>query len=248
MSPEGTGSGDGGTGGGTGGPVHELDRDRLLERLGLEFDDPALLDEALSHRSAGGRHYERLEFLGDSLLSFVVSAELFRLRPGADEGALSRLRASLVRESALAAVAREHELGRHLVLGTGERRSGGFARDSILADVVESLIGAVHVDRGFEAARALVLRLFAARLADLPEAESLKDPKTRLQEILQSRGLERPVYAVVEESGRAHERRFTVRCTLDAIGATVRATASSRRKAEQAAAALLIERAAALPE
>ena len=232
----------------TGGPVHGLDRTRLLERLGLAFENPALLDEALSHRSAGAVHYERLEFLGDSLLSFVISAELYRLRPGADEGALSRLRASLVRQSALAEIARELELGRHLALGAGERRSGGFARDSILADAVESLIGAVEVDRGFEAARALVLRLFAGRLADLPEPESLKDPKTRLQELLQARGLERPVYEVVGESGAAHERRFTVRCTLGAIGATVRATATSRRKAEQAAAAKLIERAAALPE
>ena len=231
-----------------GGPVHELDRAALLARLGLEFDDPGLLDEALTHRSAGTRHYERLEFLGDSLLSFVVSTELYRLRPDADEGALSRLRASLVRESALAAIAREHGLGRYLGLGTGERRSGGFSRDSILADVVESLIGAVQLDRGFEPARAFVLRLFAAHLADLPEAESLKDPKTRLQELLQARGLERPVYAVVDESGRAHERRFTVRCTLESIGASVRATASSRRKAEQAAAALLLERAAALPQ
>ena len=229
------------------GPVHELDRARLLERLGIDFDDPALLDEALSHRSSGARHYERLEFLGDSLLSFVISDELCRRRPRADEGDLSRLRASLVRESALAAIARELELGRHLTLGTGERRSGGFARDSILADVVESLIGAVHADRGFEAARAFTLNLFAARLDDLPEPESLKDPKTRLQELLQARGLERPVYEVVEESGRAHERRFTVRCTLAAIDATVRATATSRRKAEQAAAAKLLERASALP-
>ena len=230
------------------GPVHELDRARLLERLDITFDDPALLEEALSHRSSGTRHYERLEFLGDSLLNFVISDELCRRRPGADEGDLSRLRASLVRESTLAGVARELELGRHLVLGTGERRSGGFARDSILADVVESLIGAVHVDRGFEAARALVLRLFDARLADLPEAESLKDPKTRLQELLQARGLERPVYEVVDETGLAHERRFTVRCTLGTTEATVRATATSRRKAEQAAAAQLLERAAALPD
>ena len=231
----------------SGGAVHELDRARLLERLGIGFDDPALLDEALSHRSAGGRHYERLEFLGDSLLSFVISAELCRLRPGDDEGALSRLRASLVREGTLAEIARELELGRYLVLGTGERRSGGFARDSILADAVESLIGAVHADRGFEAARALVLDLFDHRLRHLPAAETLKDPKTRLQELLQARGLERPVYEVVAESGRAHERMFTVRCTLGGTGATVRATATSRRKAEQAAAAKLIERAAALP-
>ena len=235
------------SGGPGGGPVHELDRARLLERLGIGFADPALLDEALSHRSAGGRHYERLEFLGDSLLSFVVSTELCRRRPDDDEGALSRLRASLVREGTLAEIARELELGRHLVLGTGERKSGGFARDSILADAVESLIGAVHADAGFEAARALVLRLFEERLANLPSAESLKDPKTRLQELLQARGLERPTYEVVAESGRAHERRFTVRCTLGATGASVRATASSRRKAEQAAAERLLERAEALP-
>ncbi len=228
--------------------MHELDRAGLLARLGLSFRDPELLDEALSHRSSGTRHYERLEFLGDSLLSFVVSGELYRLRSEADEGDLSRLRASLVRESTLAEIAREHELGRYLVLGTGERRSGGFARDSILADVVESLIGAVQVDAGFEAARAFVLRLFEARLAELPEPESLKDPKTRLQEILQARGLDRPVYEVIEESGRAHERRFTVRCHLAAIDTTVRATSTSRRKAEQAAAAKLLEGAAALPE
>lgn len=230
------------------GGVHELDRAGLVAALELDFADPALLDEALSHRSSGTRHYERLEFLGDSLLSFVVSTELHRLRPDADEGALSRLRASLVRESTLADVARERGLGRYLVLGTGERRSGGFARDSILADVVESIIGAVQVDRGYEAARSLVLRLFAGRLADLPEPESLKDPKTRLQELLQARGLDRPVYVVVDERGPPHERRFTVRCTLETMDATVRATASSRRKAEQAAAAKLLERAAALPE
>lgn len=217
-------------------------RERLESRLGHRFADPALLVQALSHRSASGRNYERLEFLGDGLLNFAVAAELFRLRPDDDEGSLSRLRASLVRESSLAAVARALALGDHLRLGGGELASGGFERDSILADAVESIVGAVFLDAGFDAARALVLRLLAARLADLPSGESLKDPKTRLQEILQGRGLERPVYDVVETSGKAHELRFTVRCTLPSHGRTLRATSTSRRKAEQRAASEVLAR------
>ena len=208
----------------------------LARRLEHPFSNPALLEEALSHRSVGGRSYERLEFLGDGLLNFAVAAELYRLRPDDDEGSLSRLRASLVRESSLAAVARELGLGDHLRLGGGELASGGFERDSILADVVESIVGAVFLDAGFDAARALVARLLAERLASLPSGESLKDPKTRLQEILQGRGLERPDYAVVETSGKAHELRFTVRCSLPSHGVTLRATSTSRRKAEQQAA------------
>jgi len=164
------------------------------------------------------------------------------LRPDEDEGALSRLRASLVRESTLAGIAREIDLGRHLRLGTGELRSGGFERASILADVIESLIGACFLDAGFDEARALVLRLFDSRLADLPSAESLKDPKTRLQERRQAAGEERPAYAIIEESGAAHERTFTVRCTLPDHDAAVTATAGSRRKAEQGAAAAMLAR------
>lgn len=165
-----------------------------------------------------------------------------RLRPDDDEGALSRLRASLVRESTLAGIAREIELGACLRLGTGELRSGGFERTSILADVIESLIGATFLDQGFDAARALVLRLCASRLAELPSAESLKDPKTRLQELLQAAGRERPEYAIVEQSGADHQRRFTVRCRLPGVDADVQATAGSRRKAEQAAAAAMLQR------
>ncbi len=171
----------------------------------------------------------------------MVAAELYQRRPRDDEGALSRLRASLVRGSALTEIAVEIDLGRNIVLGEGERRSGGQHRDSILADVVESLIGACFLDRGFDEARALVLRLMAQRLDALPPAESLKDPKTRLQEWLQGRGLERPVYTVVEETGADHERRFTVEVRLPSDDRRVTAEAGSRRKAEQAAAAGLLE-------
>jgi len=218
----------------------------LAERVGHAFADPDLLEQALAHRSVGARNYERLEFLGDGLLNFVVAAELFRRRPDDDEGSLSRLRASLVRESTLAAVARDLALGDHLRLGGGELASGGFARDSILADAVESIIGAIFLDAGFEPARAVVIRLLDAHFRNLPSGESLKDPKTRLQELLQGRGLERPVYEVVQTSGKAHELRFTVRCTLPSHGTTIRASATSRRKAEQQAASEVIDNAATL--
>ena len=210
---------------------------RLAERLGHVFDDRGLLEEALSHRSSGRRNYERLEFLGDGLLNFVVAAELFGRRPEDDEGSLSRLRASLVRESSLAAVARELGLGEYLRLGGGELASGGFERESILADAIEAIVGAVFLDAGFDVARELVLRLLGGRFESLPSGESLKDPKTRLQEHLQGRGLERPVYEVVETRGEAHALRFTVRCTLPSHDVSVRAIESSRRKAEQKAAA-----------
>lgn len=216
--------------------------ERLLERLGVRFEDETLLEQALSHRSFGARHYERLEFLGDGLLNFVIAAELFRRCEHDDEGALSRLRASLVRESTLAGIARELDLGAHLNLGTGELRSGGFDRASILADAVESIVGAVYLDQGFDAARDLVLGLFGKRLDELPAAEDLKDPKTRLQELLQGAGLERPEYEVIDEQGKAHERSFTVRCRLPSSDLEVSATARSRRKAEQGAAAAMLER------
>jgi len=215
---------------------------RLCRRLELNFQNDALLIEALSHRSSGSLNYERLEFLGDSLLNFVIAAELFRLKPELDEGSLSRLRASLVRGSALADIARELDLGDYMKLGSGELKSGGFKRESILADVVESILGATFLDAGFEQARALVLRLYEARLASLPEATTLKDPKTRLQELLQGRGLERPVYEVVKTTGTSHEPEFTVTCTLPSHKVTVQATASSRRKGEQAAAADVLAR------
>lgn len=214
----------------------------LTTQLNYQFSNPALLTEALSHRSSGSVNYERLEFLGDSFLNFTIAAELYQQRSHEDEGALSRLRASLVRQSTLADIARELKLGDYLNLGVGELRSGGFKRDSILSDVVESVIGAVFLDAGFEVARDLVLRLYGDRIANLPPSADLKDPKTRLQERLQADGLERPDYEVVETSGKSHEMRFTVVCALPALKKTVKATATSRRKAEQAAAARMLEK------
>jgi len=213
----------------------------LTTALGYDYQNSSLLSEALSHRSVGASNYERLEFLGDGLLNFVIAAALFRMHPELDEGSLSRLRASLVRESTLAEIARDLQLGDYLNMGQGELRSGGFNRDSILSDVVESLIGACFMEAGFDTAEALVLRLFDTRLNNLPEAQTLKDPKTQLQEWLQGNKLERPAYTVIGKEGKAHELRFTVTCTVESSNKTVQATASSRRKAEQTAAAEMLE-------
>lgn len=214
----------------------------LLDRIGYEFKDEQLLKEALSHSSSGSRNYERLEFLGDGFLNFTIATELFHLRSGDDEGALSRLRASLVRQSTLAEIARELQLGDYLIMGVGEFRSGGFNRDSTLSDVVESIIGAVFVEAGYDTARAVVLKLYGNRIVELPASAELKDPKTRLQEKLQSTGLPLPDYQVVETSGKQHDQQFVVRCEVREPALKATATARSRRKAEQAAAQLLIEK------
>ena len=206
------------------------------------FEDGRLLEQALTHRSLGPGHYERLEFLGDSLLSMVIAEALFRQRPHAAEGDLSRLRSRLVRDVTLARMARELGLGDHLRLGAGELKSGGFLRESILADVVEAIIGAIYLDGGFEAARRVIRELFAERLADLPDADSLKDPKTRLQELLQGRGHALPTYRVISESGADHAKCFEVECRAEGLVEPVRAEAGSRRKAEQAAARIMFGR------
>lgn len=215
---------------------------KLSAQLGYQFTNTELLTEALSHRSCGAVNYERLEFLGDGFLNFVIATALYHQRSGEDEGALSRLRASLVRQSTLAEIARELSLGDYLILGVGELRSGGFKRDSILSDVVESIVGAVFLDSGYEAARSLVLRLYGDRIEKLPSSAELKDPKTRLQELLQAQGLERPDYQVIETTGKSHDMRFKVECILSSPTMSVRATATSRRKAEQAAAVLMLEK------
>lgn len=207
--------------------------------INYRFRDPRLLEQALTHRSHGGPHYERLEFLGDSLLNLCVADLLYRARPHADEGDLSRMRSRLVRDVTLAEIARDLDLSRFLRLGQGELRSGGFLRESILADTMEALIGAVYLDGGFTAARELVTELVERRLAELPDAELLKDPKTRLQELLQAHGLELPDYAVMAESGADHAKRFLVRCSIGDLLPPVQAEAGSRRKAEQAAARLM---------
>jgi ribonuclease-3 len=215
--------------------------DWALERLGHRFGDPSLLEAALTHRSAGRINYERLEFLGDSVLNFVVALALFRAFPAAPEGDLSRLRAALVSSPSLAAVAAELALGDQLRLGGGELKSGGFRRDSILADSLEALFGAVYLDGGLDAAQGVIERLLGPRLQDLPSAETLKDSKTRLQEALQSRGLALPRYALEEVGGEPHEQWFVASC--EAAGLQLRATGrgSSRRRAEQEAAQRVLE-------
>lgn len=214
---------------------------RLEERLGHAFKDPSLLELALRHRSAGGQHNERLEFLGDGLLNFVIADELYARRPKASEGELSRYRASLVREDTLAELAAELELGDYLILGSGELKSGGYRRSSTLADAFEAVIGAVYLDSGFEPARALILRLYHDRLEHLPAHAGQKDPKTRLQEWLQGRQLALPEYHVVDTLGQAHAQTFVVECRVEGLESPTVGRGTSRRRAEQAAAAAALE-------
>jgi ribonuclease III len=212
------------------------ERHRLQQAIGYQFRDPALLERALRHRSIGAENNERLEFLGDGLINFLVGAALYHEREDAEEGALSRLRASLVREESLARLARDLRLGEHLRLGESELKSGGFRRDSILADALEALMAAIYLDGGFEPAREVCLRLFRPLLATLPDAETLKDAKTRLQEWLQAQGRPLPRYEVLTETGPAHRRHFVVRCALVDAEVHCDADGASRRAAEQGAA------------
>jgi ribonuclease-3 len=211
------------------------------ERLGHRFGDPALLEAALTHRSAGRVNYERLEFLGDSVLNFAIALSLFRAFPDAPEGDLSRYRAALVSSPSLAAVAAELGLGDQLRLGSGELKSGGFRRDSILADSLEALFGAVYLDAGLDAARAVIERLLGPRMQELPSAETLKDPKTRLQEVLQARGLPLPRYALEQTGGEPHEQWFLVSCEAAGLGVSATGRGSSRRRAEQDAAQRVLQ-------
>jgi len=216
--------------------------DWVDRHLGCRLDGQGLLGEALTHRSLGSRNYERLEFLGDAVLSFVVAEMLYREFDGASEGELSRYRATLVSGETLGKVALSLGLGDHLRLGEGELKSGGFRRASILADALEAVVGAVYLELGMEQARRAVERLLGPRLADLPSAAELKDPKTRLQEHLQGRGLALPRYEVTDIRGEPHRQEFTVRCDVEELGLSVDATGTSRRRAEQDAAAQLLER------
>jgi ribonuclease-3 len=202
--------------------------------------DARLLGQALTHRSVGSLNNERLEFLGDALLGLVIAEALWRHFPTADEGDLSRRRAALVNKESLAAVARGLRLGDYLKLGSGEMRTGGHERDSILADGLEALIGAVYLGRGFATAREMVLRLFADPLAGIAEQPVLKDPKTRLQEWLQSLQRPLPSYEVDEISGAQHAQRFAVRCRLADDPRSTLGRGTSRRRAEQDAAARML--------
>ena len=213
-----------------------------IERsFGYVFRTPALAQAALTHRSAGAVHNERLEFLGDSLLNCSVARLLYDVHPQADEGVLSRLRATLVSGEALAQIAQQMGLGEHLRLGPGELKSGGFRRASILADTLEAILGAIFLDSDFDAAAAVVRRIMAPRLAALPAAELLKDPKTRLQEALQARGIALPVYTLTAVAGDAHAQSFTVSCEVPVFGLAAVGEGGSRRRAEQLAATKLLE-------
>lgn len=214
---------------------------RLQARLGYRFQDASLLNTALTHRSAGRAHYERMEFLGDAVLNLVISTDLYARFPSATEGELSRLRAHLVKGETLSRLAVELELGEYLNLGSGELKSGGYRRNSILADVLESIIGAIYLDGGFDQTKAFILHTFADRLANVGDIKELKDPKTRLQEYLQARSLSLPVYEVVKTSGQAHKQTFEVSCLVSLLDAPVIATGGSRRKAEQAAAQQILD-------
>ena len=214
---------------------------RLLERFDYRFRDPALLETALTHRSAGTRNNERMEFLGDAVLGYLISAELYARFPKATEGELSRLRASLVRGETLADIATQLDLGEHLILGPGEMKSGGFRRRSILADAFEALIGAIYLDSDMDTVRKVVLPLFASRIAKCDPARVSKDPKTRLQEYLQARGAPLPEYTVQAITGKAHNQTFEVACHIEGLAEQPVGTGSSRRAAEQAAAELALE-------
>lgn len=208
----------------------------FCRRIGHEFSSPELLELAVTHRSYGGKNNERLEFLGDSIVNFVIAEALFQQFPEAREGQLSRLRARLVKGQTLAELAREMQAGECLRLGSGEMKSGGHRRDSILADTVEAVIGAIYLDAGMETARARVLDWFAGRLEAINLKDTQKDPKTRLQEFLQSRQQALPHYEVVSVEGEAHEQIFTVVCQVALLDELPKGVGSSRRHAEQQAA------------
>lgn len=210
---------------------------RLQRKLGYEFSDPKLLQLALTHRSFGSRNNERLEFLGDSIVNFVIAQALYERFADAREGQLSRLRARMVRGATLAELGREMELGDFLRLGSGELKSGGFRRESILADAVEAIIGAIYLDAGMAVCHERIRSWFSSRLEQLTTGdEQNKDPKTRLQEYLQARQQSLPKYQVSDIQGEAHEQHFSVICTIECLDQPATGEGSSRRGAEQQAA------------
>ncbi|WGL96325.1 ribonuclease III [Arsenophonus nasoniae] len=209
---------------------------QLQRKLGYAFKQTELLKQALTHRSASSGHNERLEFLGDSILSFVIANDLYHRFPKVDEGDMSRMRATLVRGNTLAELAREFDLGECLRLGPGELKSGGFRRESILADTIEALIGSIFLDSDIQTTERIVLAWYDTRLIEISPGDKQKDPKTRLQEYLQGRHLPLPSYLVVRVRGEAHDQEFTIHCQVSGIKEPVEGVGSSRRKAEQAAA------------
>ena len=212
----------------------------LKQSLHYEFSDERLLRQALTHRSAAGDNNERFEFLGDAVLQLVISDLVYRARPDASEGRLSRLRSFLVKDVTLAEIAVELGLGEHLILGSGEKKSGGHRRSSILADTVEAIIAAVYLDAGFDAAQQLIRRIFDKRWEELPVGGELRDSKSRLQEFLQSRQLPLPDYRTENVTGKAHKQSFEVSCTIAALDLTANGNGTTRRDAEQDAAGAML--------
>ena len=210
--------------------------DRLERKIGYQFNDPDLLKQALTHRSAASKHNERLEFLGDAILNLTIAEALYHQFPRCNEGELSRMRATLVREPTLAQLARQFELGDYLALGAGELKSGGFRRESILADCMEAIIGAMSLDCDLANATQIVRQWYQPLLQQIKPGENQKDAKTRLQEYLQGRHLALPIYNVIAIKGEAHCQTFTVECNVPNMERTFVGNGSSRRKAEQAAA------------
>jgi ribonuclease-3 len=213
----------------------------LVRRIGYEFKDPALLRRALTHRSYGMPHNERLEFLGDSVLSCAIATHLYHLHTRVQEGDLSRMRAHLVKEQTLSEIASSLNLGDCLKLGEGELKSGGFRRPSILADTLEAIIGAVYLDGGFASAEQMIARLFDPLMKGLDPKTLGKDPKTLLQEYLQGRKLPLPNYTVLSISGEAHEQHFEVECAIPDLDVRACGGGVSRRRAEQQAAGSVMQ-------
>jgi ribonuclease-3 len=212
----------------------------LKKSLDYEFKNLRLLEQALTHRSAPGINNERLEYLGDAVLDFVISEALYRERPNASEGVLSRLRSSLVKDTTLAELATGLDIGEHLILGSGEKKSGGHRRTSILADALEAIFAAVYLDSGFDEARRVIHNAFADRLVDIPDSAEQRDPKTRLQEFVQSRRIALPEYKVEKIDGKAHKQTFSVRCTIQELDASTTGQGTTRRDAEQQSAEYML--------
>lgn len=213
----------------------------LYKKLGYRFSNEQLLEAALTHRSVRANNNERLEFLGDSIINFLIAEELYQRCPYAKEGELSRLRATLVKGDALAELARKLNLGTHIHLGSGELKSGGFKRSSILADTLEALVAAIYLDSDMETCREHVIHWYEDYLNDLSTLSAEKDPKTRLQEYLQSKRSELPQYHVISVEGEAHRQSFIVECYVVSQDKRVQGRGSSRRRAEQDAATKMLE-------
>ncbi len=214
----------------------------LSQRLGYEFNHPELLKLALTHRSFAPTHNERLEFLGDSVLGLIIAEALYQQFPYAQEGQLSRLRSSLVKGETLVTLAQSFQLGDELTLGVGELRSGGHRRHSILENALEALIGAIYLDSDFNTCRTIVLRWFASRLQNLSLQDNVRDPKSRLQEYLQGKGLALPIYQIFRTEGEEHHQTFWVRCSVEVLGLIEEAQGLSRKSAEQQSAEQILKK------